>query len=78
MSKRNRKKWSDHKFKHRAGWSDKHHLRPKSRGGSDRRYNKITLDAYRHDAYHLLFGNLSLDEVIELLTRLRDKKANQF
>lgn len=75
--KRNQKSRTVHQFKSRAGWTNRHHLKPRSRGGSDRTYNIIKLDAYRHDAYHLLFGNLTIDEVIELLIRLRDKKASQ-
>lgn len=74
----NRKRREAHRFQERAGWTDQHHLRPRSQGGSDRRHNKISLDAYRHDTWHLLFGNNTIDEVIELLKRLRDIKANQY
>jgi len=78
MKKGQRQKRSEHKFKRRAGWLDTHHLRSQKRGGSSRKYNRIELDAYRHDAWHLLFDHLTLREVIELLERLEQIKESQF
>ena len=66
-----------HKFKRRAGFKDKHHLKPKSRGGQSISSNLLELDAYRHDAIHLLFGDKTLDEIIELLMRLKHIKESQ-
>ena len=66
-----------HQFKKRAGFNDKHHLKPSSRGGQTIGSNLIQLDAYRHDSWHLLFGNKTLDEIIELLVRLKHIKESQ-
>jgi len=77
MGRFKQKKYSEHQFKKRAGKKNKHHLTPKSRGGKKSKYNEAELDIYRHNAWHLLFHNLTLDEVIELLKRFRDAKANQ-
>lgn len=70
-------KVSVHKFKRRAGWKDKHHWQNKCRQGTDDDWNKSEIDAYRHSAIHLLFGNRSLDEIIELLQRLKSIKELQ-
>lgn len=70
--KRKHQKMEIHRFKKKAGWTNKHHLTPKSR---DRKSETtIKLDVYRHDAWHLLFGNKTLSEIIEVLTYLRDRK----
>lgn len=74
-----RQKRSIHKFKKRAGKNEQHHLKPRSRGGQDIQSNLVKLDIYRHDAFHLLFGNRTLKEVIEILTRLQHiKEAQRF
>ena len=63
----------------RSGIKSRHHLKPKSRGGESIESNLIDFDRSRHDAWHFLFSNLTLDEVIELLTRLkRAKEAQRF
>ena len=72
-----REKRCIHQFKKRAGWKDPHHLRPLSRGGDSIQSNIINLDGYRHDAWHLLFGNLTLSEIIGLLARLNNMKDKQ-
>lgn len=72
-----REKRDKHRFQKRASFSDDHHLRPSSRGGSDKAHNLILLDAYRHDAWHLLFKNLTLDEIILLLQKLQHIKESQ-
>lgn len=66
-----------HKYSKRAGFNTDHHLRPSSRGGDSREPNIIQLDAYRHSAWHLLFSNLTIDEVIMLLKRLKQIKESQ-
>lgn len=71
-----REKRSVHQFKHKAGWKDTHHLIPKSAGGEDIDSNRISLDAYKHDAWHLIFKNRPLREVIELLERVERIKGN--
>lgn len=75
--KQKRKKACQHRFQERAGWKNKHHLKPRSRGGQSLDSNLITMDAYRHDAWHLLFSNLTLEEVIELLQRLASIKKSR-
>ena len=77
MKKNKRQKREAHLFKKRAGFTDTHHLVPKSRGGSNRKANRLRLDAYRHDSVHLLFGDHTLDEIIAILIRLRDMKNRQ-
>jgi hypothetical protein len=63
--KRLREKREIHKFEKRAGWTDDHHLElPCSRGGDKTASNILVMDAYRHDAWHLLFCNNTLNEVI--------------
>lgn len=60
-----REKREIHEFKKRAGWTDDHHLElPCSRGGDKTDSNILVMDAYRHDAWHLLFCNNTLKEVI--------------
>lgn len=41
---------------------DKHHIRPKSRGGGSRN-NLVTLPVEWHACWHKLFVNLTLEEV---------------
>lgn len=69
-----REKRKVHKFKKKAGWNDEHHLKP---GGETIPSNLLKIDAYKHDALHLLFGNKSLDEIIALLQRLKKLKKHQ-
>lgn len=76
-NKPKREKRSKHRFQKRAEFSDQHHLRPSSRGGASVDSNLILLDAYRHDAWHLLFKNLTLDEIIELLIRVKRAKEQK-
>ena len=71
------KKHSEHQFKVRAGFKTTHHIRPRSRGGESTSSNLIQLDAYRHNAWHLLFSNLTIDEVITLLEKLKHIKESQ-
>jgi hypothetical protein len=61
----------------RAGKFNQHHLRPSSRGGQTISSNLIRMDINRHDAWHLLFNNLTLTEIIEILTRLKNIKKKQ-
>jgi hypothetical protein len=61
-----RKKYIEHGFKCRASFNDEHHLTPSSRGGQTISSNLLKIDAYRHDAIHLLFGNKTINEIIDL------------
>ena len=55
---------------------NRHHLTPKSRGGQAVESNLLKMDISRHNAWHLLFGNLTLKEIIILLKRLYKAKKN--
>lgn len=65
---RNFKQWE------RKRKTNHHHLTPKSRGGNDFKSNLLNIDMERHNAWHFLFGNKTLQEIIELLERLRKMK----
>ena len=45
----------------------KHHVTPVSRGGPKTPENEIELDPKVHNAWHTLFGNLLVEEVITLI-----------
>jgi hypothetical protein len=75
QKKNQREKWSVHLFKKRANFNDYHHIViPKSRGGETVFENMFRLNAYRHDAWHLLFKDLTLDEIVALLQRVKKIK----
>ena len=74
--KRKTESYYKHQFKDKAGFTNKHHLKPKSKGGKKCPENLLSIDVYRHQAWHLLFGNKTLDEIIDLLIRTRDIKRN--
>jgi len=61
----------------RAFIINKHHLKPKSRGGQNLDSNLLKMDISRHNAWHLLFENLTLDEIIKLLERVRKIKKGE-
>ena len=70
--RRENKRWA------RAYKYNEHHiLVPKSLGGCKEPYNLITLDISHHEAWHFLFGNSTLDEVIELLERIKGCQHNR-
>lgn len=52
-----------------------HHIVNKCRGGESTKSNILRLDSRRHEAFHLLFGNMDFDEVIELLIRTKELKG---
>lgn len=45
----------------------RHHIRPRSRGGGKRR-NLVVLPRGWHSAWHDLFGNLTPEEAMEVIT----------
>jgi hypothetical protein len=53
---------------------NKHHLTPKNRGGDNAQENILLLNVFRHMAWHILFGQKTLEEVIRLLQRLHSAK----
>lgn len=54
---------------------NRHHLTPKSRGGEGYRYNLLLIGMDRHEAWHRLWGNRTLAEVISLLKRVERAKG---
>lgn len=51
-----------------------HHMTPRSRGGKTTQDNMLLIDIERHVYWHKVFRNLTLEEVIRLLVRLREAK----
>lgn len=72
MRKQNRQKKIDKRQQ-----MNRHHLTPKSRGGSSQEFNIAIFDIERHKFWHKVFGNRTLEEVIELLIRFKRFKDNQ-
>ena len=58
----------------RCGEKNLHHLCPRSRGGSSLESNLLLIDKSKHNAWHLLFGTLTLDEIISLLQKVKELK----
>lgn len=56
---------------------NKHHLKNKCKGGGSQEWNLILIDIERHQYWHKVFKNMSLEEAIELLQRLKRMKDNQ-
>ena len=61
------------KHKHLKG-RNRHHIINRCRGGADLPNNQLLIKIERHEAWHKLFKNLDLDEVIKLLLRVRRMK----
>ncbi len=77
LKKFNRIKVIDARFEKRARMKNKHHLVPRSRGGGSHYSNLLIMDIERHKALHFLFGTLTLEEIIELLIRVKRIKDSQ-
>ena len=56
---------------------NRHHLVNKVNGGGANMQNILWIKVDRHQFWHRIFGNLSLDEVITLLLRVKSAKKNQ-
>ena len=54
-----------------------HHLTPKSRGGEHSPSNLLLIKEERHNLWHQLWGNRTLDEILDLLTRMARAKNHQ-
>lgn len=67
-----RKKFNAHQFTGKAGCTDEHHLISRSKGGESLGSNLLRIDVYRHDAWHLLFGNKTINEIVNLLKDFKD------
>lgn len=63
-----------HQFKIRSKECNEHHLTPSSRGGESITSNLLRLERYRHLAWHYLFSNMTLDEIIAKLSTINSKK----
>jgi len=47
----------------------KHHIIPSSRGGKSLESNICMVPRYKHEQYHILFGNRVPEEIIDYLVR---------
>ena len=56
---------------------NRHHLKPKSRGGQATESNLLWIDIEKHQAWHKIFGNRTLNEIISLLKRVKRAKDAQ-
>ena len=52
----------------------RHHIQNKVNGGSDEENNLLEIKMRKHNAFHVLFKNLSLLEASELLRRVARAK----
>ena len=55
------------KKKRRGQFYDKHHIIPKSRGGTNDPDNILIVSREKHEAFHKLFQNRLPDEIISYL-----------
>ena len=55
--------------------TNKHHIRPKNRGGEAMDYNIANLDVDKHNLLHKIFGNATLYEIICILIRFSKMKG---
>lgn len=62
-----RKKECVHKFEIRTRFTEGHHLTNSTNGGQSTLSNMLLIEVYRHSAWHHLFGNRSLNRVIDYL-----------
>ena len=46
---------------------DYHHIRPRSRQGSNKSYNLIRKERHQHENYHRVFRNKTPEEVLKYL-----------
>jgi hypothetical protein len=53
-----------------------HHLFPRERGGDDSKENLLLLKIERHECWHKLFQNRTLNEVIHLLHRIQRMRSD--
>jgi len=77
LKKFNRIKVQDAWYLKRTKIRNKHHLKNKCMGGSNELWNILFLDEARHRCWHLLFKNLDLEQIIELLIRVKRIKDSQ-
>ncbi len=73
VRKKNRKKKENPKMKK----MNRHHLTNKCNGGGGNIENILWIYMNRHEVWHSLFKNLDLEQVIQLLIRVKSAKDNQ-
>lgn len=56
---------------------NRHHLIPRSPGGDNALSNLLLIRIDRHVYWHKIFGTATLEEVLELLTRMKRMKERQ-
>jgi hypothetical protein len=66
---KNRGKRTTHNFATKRNVCDYHHLIPRSKGGESIGSNLLKIDVYRHDAFHLLFKDRTILEIISILKK---------
>lgn len=54
-----------------------HHLTPRSRGGGNYRQNLLLINIEKHEFWHKMWGNRTVEEVLSLLSRAVRAKRNQ-
>lgn len=52
----------------------KHHIVPRSRGGSNDPENIMWLSEKKHEAWHILFANKTIPEIIGLLKKIQKRR----
>lgn len=63
--------------KHLTG-RNRHHLIPRSRGGTNSDRNMLLIDIEKHELWHRLWGTRTIEEILALLSRMaRMKKRRQ-
>lgn len=63
--------YHEHKFQYRSTRTNKHHILAESRGGQKTTQNLLTIEIYRHQAFHYIFGLRTLKESAEFLLKVR-------
>ncbi len=60
-----------------AGRNRHHFLQPKVHGGGNNRQNLLLIDIERHQAWHKLFGTMTAEQALRLLSRVIRAKRGQ-
>lgn len=69
--------WKAARHLKRYNGRNRHHLVPRSRNGENHVSNLLLIDIDKHYFWHRIFGLRTLEEVIEVLTRLKGWKEHQ-
>lgn len=63
--------------KRKKKFGTRHHLIPRSRGGKNEIGNLLLLWDNKHEMRYILFGNHTLNEIINLLIEVKKRKSRQ-